>query len=49
MTKIITKTDLFKKSILHRDTIIHIKGEEKLKNEYNFVFKLKEWLTQLNL
>ena len=33
MTKIITKTDLFKKSILHRDTIIHFKGEEKLKNE----------------
>tara|TARA_B110000008_G_scaffold279584_1_gene327339 strand:+ start:2994 stop:3209 length:216 start_codon:yes stop_codon:yes gene_type:complete len=71
MTKIITKTDLFKKSILHRDTIINFEGEEKLKwfvnlnkirnkashptrepiieNEYNFVFKLKEWLTQLNL
>jgi len=41
MTKIITKTDLFKKSILHRDTIIHFKGEEKLKNEISPYLRLK--------
>ena len=41
MTKIITKTDFFKKSILHRDTIIHFKGEEKLKNEISPYLRLK--------
>ena len=33
MSKKITETDLFKESILHKHTIIEVKGEEKVKNE----------------
>jgi DNA sulfur modification protein DndB len=41
MTKIITKTDLFNDSILHRDTYIIVKGEEKIRNEILPFLRLK--------
>ena len=41
MSKIITNDILFKDSILHRDTIIDVKGEERIKNEILPFLRLK--------